>query len=174
MRADALQNISTLAEHHANISAQLADSESELENCETMRADALQNISTLAEHHANISAQLADSESELEKSKEELEAFKRTVGSGSIESMVKTGGTIPSEIGLFSKLHDQDLNLDDESLHGSIPSQLGMLSGLEHIYITNNNLNGNIPSQLGTLSQLKFINLKLTTSMDPSHLSWEI
>ena len=87
------------------------------------------------------------------------------MGSGSIESMVKTGGTIPSEIGLFSKLHDQDLNSDDESLHGSIPSQLGMLSGLEHIYITNNNLNGNIPSQLGTLSQLS-----KTTSMDPSHL----
>ena len=34
-------------EKNRNISARLADSESELENCETMRADALQNISTV-------------------------------------------------------------------------------------------------------------------------------
>ena len=55
--------VEKFAEENRNISARLADSESELENCETMRADALQNISTLAEHHADISARLADSES---------------------------------------------------------------------------------------------------------------
>ena len=58
---------------------------------------------------------------------------------------VTTSGT-PSRV--------TQLDLSDNSLNGSIPSELGDLSSLTHLYLGNNDLSGSIPTDLGDLSSL--------------------
>ena len=49
--------------------------------------------------------------------------------------------------------------LSDESLSGTIPSELGDLSELTHLNLSSNSLTGEIPRQLGRLSNLQEIRL---------------
>ena len=62
-------------------------------------------------------------------------------------------GTIPSELGKLTNL--KVLNLSDNELSGTIPPELGKLTNLEELYLWDNGLSGTIPSELGKLTNLK-------------------
>ena len=82
-------------------------------------------------------------------------------------SLNKLTGSIPSQIGLLTKL--TALTLDDNlDLKGPIPTELGLLTKLTYIHISHNQLSGPIPTELGLLTELKVMNLsynKLTASI---------
>ena len=61
--------------------------------------------------------------------------------------------SIPSELGNLSGL--ERLWLYDNQLSGAIPSELGNLANLEELYLWDNRLSGEIPVELGSLSNLK-------------------
>ena len=51
------------------------------------------------------------------------------------------------------------LDLSSRGLTGSIPTQLGSLTNLEHLDLHSNQLTGSIPTQLGSLTNLQYLNL---------------
>lgn len=61
-------------------------------------------------------------------------------------------GSIPSEIGKLTSL--ERLSMFWNNLSGPIPSELGNLINLEDLSIFHNNLSGSIPPELGNLSSL--------------------
>ncbi len=61
-------------------------------------------------------------------------------------------GTIPADLGDLTAL--TVLFLYENTLSGSIPVELGSLSNLEYLYLYANPLSGSIPSELGNLSSL--------------------
>ncbi len=80
-------------------------------------------------------------------------------------------GTIPSELGSLSNL--QELSLNRNSLSGTIPSELGSLSNLQELSLDRNSLSGTIPSELGSLSNLQRLYLDENYSLSgtiPSEL----
>jgi len=66
-------------------------------------------------------------------------------------------GSIPTELGNLSNL--SGLDLGDNKLSGSIPAELGNLSNLEELYLGWNQLSGSIPPELGNLSNLQVLDL---------------
>ena len=68
------------------------------------------------------------------------------------------GGTIPPEIGDLTGL--RNIALEGTQLTGPIPPELGNLSGLERLRLTTNQLSGNIPAELGKLTNLKELYLQ--------------
>jgi hypothetical protein len=64
-------------------------------------------------------------------------------------------GSIPSELGNLSGL--TNLTLRRNVLSGSIPGELGNLTGLQYLYLNSNQLSGAIPGELGNLTQLKVL-----------------
>ena len=62
-------------------------------------------------------------------------------------------GTIPTELGLLSSL--QVLPVYDNSLQGMIPTELGMLTSLQDLIVHYNSLQGTIPTELGLLTSLQ-------------------
>ncbi|MHB0968262.1 MAG: leucine-rich repeat domain-containing protein [Thermoanaerobaculia bacterium] len=79
-------------------------------------------------------------------------------------------GTIPSDVGSLSKL--TMLGLYSNSLSGSIPSTVGNLRLLRYFYLAENDLTGSIPSSLGTLSNLEelYLNNNALSGPLPSSL----
>ena len=63
-------------------------------------------------------------------------------------------GSIPTELGNLSTSGFTTLNLSGNSLTGSIPSELGNLTGLTSLNLSGNSLTGSIPTELGQLSNL--------------------
>ncbi len=61
-------------------------------------------------------------------------------------------GSIPPELGNLTGLTFLDLN--SNQLTGSIPPELGNLTGLTQLFLTNNQLTGAIPPELGSLTNL--------------------
>ncbi|CAN7010089.1 unnamed protein product [Brassica oleracea var. botrytis] len=62
------------------------------------------------------------------------------------------------------------LNLADNLVSSSIPSEFSNLNRLEFWYLSNNGLHGQLPSSFGNLSRLKFLNLQhseLTGTLEP-------
>ena len=83
-------------------------------------------------------------------------------GNGRVYRLWPTGnrlyGNIPPELGNLSEL--RDLILSDNYLFGNIPLELGNLSKLKNLNLENNLLiNGSIPQELGNLSNLQILNL---------------
>ncbi|MBO1351939.1 MAG: leucine-rich repeat domain-containing protein [Hormoscilla sp. GUM202] len=66
-------------------------------------------------------------------------------------------GTLPSELGSLSNL--QTLDLEDNNLSGTLPSELGSLTNLLELDLEDNNLSGTLPSELGSLSKLEILAL---------------
>ncbi|XP_058094793.1 MDIS1-interacting receptor like kinase 2-like [Magnolia sinica] len=66
-------------------------------------------------------------------------------------------GTIPADIGTLSKL--TFLNLSMNKLSGPIPSQLGDLINLNELAMSHNLLSGSVPLSLGNLAKLTVLNL---------------
>ncbi len=77
-------------------------------------------------------------------------------------------GSIPPELGRLSGL--THLLLQKNELSGSIPPEMGELSNLTNLYLSDNQLTGSIPPELGELSNLAALRLnfnKLSGSIPP-------
>ncbi len=53
-----------------------------------------------------------------------------------------------------------ELNLRDNNLQGTIPTELGLLANLKELYLYGNQLTGTIPTELGLLANLKTLDLR--------------
>ncbi len=77
-------------------------------------------------------------------------------------------GTIPSEIGQLK--HLVLLNLGLNQLTGKVPSEISRLESITHLYLHSNQLTGNIPSeieQLKNLNELRFDQNRLSGNIPP-------
>jgi Leucine-rich repeat (LRR) protein len=62
-------------------------------------------------------------------------------------------GTIPTEIGNLKTL--ESISFSGCKFYGQIPSEIGLLTGMQDIWLYNNGLTGTIPTQLGNLANLQ-------------------
>jgi Leucine-rich repeat (LRR) protein len=62
-------------------------------------------------------------------------------------------GTIPNDIGALTRL--ASLSLTDSSLTGTIPSSLGQLTGLRRLWLYGNKFHGEIPESMNNLPLLE-------------------
>ena len=69
----------------------------------------------------------------------------------------RLNGTLPSELGLLTGL--ETLSLSGNSLRGKIPAELGDLANLKALVLGNNQLTGPIPAELGGLRALETLTL---------------
>ncbi|ORX92394.1 L domain-like protein [Neocallimastix californiae] len=67
-------------------------------------------------------------------------------------------GSISSEIGALSELNH--LYFYTNQLKGSIPDCIGELTNINELCLDNNKLEGNIPSSIGNLSNLKLLDVE--------------
>ena len=74
-------------------------------------------------------------------------------------------GSIPSELGSLTGL--TSLNLRANALEGPIPPELGNLAGLEELWLDGNGLEGPIPPELGSLAHLRELNLRANALEGP-------
>lgn len=72
-------------------------------------------------------------------------------------------GTVPTEVGLMTLL--SQLILDSNELSGPIPTVIGYLSKLEFLYTHTNHITGTIPTELGLLTQMKDLEVGLSPTM---------
>lgn len=64
-------------------------------------------------------------------------------------------GTIPTEIGLVSGL--ASISVSNCNLHGQIPSEIGVLSHMEQMWFNGNWFTGSIPTEFGNLPKLQIL-----------------
>ncbi|PHU07778.1 hypothetical protein BC332_24267 [Capsicum chinense] len=77
---------------------------------------------------------------------------------------------IPDEIGLISSL--EVVVLSNNSLQGKIPSSIGRLRNLQRLYLQMNSLNSTIPSELGLCTNLTFLSLAKDALQGPLPISF--
>jgi len=51
------------------------------------------------------------------------------------------------------------IDMENNQMYGNIPSEIGSLTALTHMYFMNNYLSGAIPSELGNMTQLQYLHL---------------
>ena len=66
-------------------------------------------------------------------------------------------GTLPSELGFLTAL--KKLRLSNNNLTGELPIELGNMESLEFLHLNNNAFTGQIPNELGQLSALRQLHL---------------
>jgi len=66
-------------------------------------------------------------------------------------------GIVPSQLGLLTALKGLELKRND--LSGSLPSQLGLLTAMTLLSAYGNDLSGSLPSQLGLLTAMTYLSL---------------
>jgi Leucine-rich repeat (LRR) protein len=93
-----------------------------------------------------------------------------TLGYVSVLNLLENqlSGTIPSQLGNLTSL--MELEVEANQLSGPIPSELGNLTDLRFLLLTENQLTGPIPPELGNLTNLIKLNLynnQLTGSIPP-------
>ena len=69
-------------------------------------------------------------------------------------------GTLPSEVGLLKKL--QSLDLSKNSINGALPTEVGQMTSLQQLWLSYNVLEGSIPSEIGKMSSLEVFGLTHT------------
>lgn len=74
-------------------------------------------------------------------------------------------GTIPSEIGNLTGL--TTLDLAHNKLNGSIPAEIGNLTALTRLDLLHNNLSGSIPVEIGNLTALTSLDLEFNRLSGP-------
>jgi len=67
------------------------------------------------------------------------------------------GGFIPTELGLMTDL--ELLDLSENTISGTLPSELGRLTRLNTLVAQHNSVSGSVPSELGELSRLQSLYL---------------
>ena len=67
-------------------------------------------------------------------------------------------GTIPSEIGRLTGL--ASLSFSDCGLDGTIPSEIGLLTNMQQMWLFGNRLVAPLPTELGSLSQLRIFQVE--------------
>ena len=72
-------------------------------------------------------------------------------------------GSIPSEIGYLTNLIN--LYLNNNQLTGPIPPEIGNLTNLTHLYLQSNSLTGSIPPEIGNLTNLTDLSLSFNSFM---------
>lgn len=88
-----------------------------------------------------------------------------------LDTFIRIGSTIPTEIGLLTQL--TYLDLSSHELAGTIPSSIAELTRLVELSVMYNQLTGTIPSSISLLTALTLLNLgynELTGTL-PSSLS---
>ena len=69
----------------------------------------------------------------------------------------KIPGTTPTEIGLLTEL--ASVSMTNATLSGTIPTEMGNLVNLRRLWLYANDLTGNIPAQLDQLVDLEVLEL---------------
>lgn len=74
-------------------------------------------------------------------------------------------GTIPSEVGQLTNLTDLRIARSDQTdrpggectscLNGALPTEVGLLTGLNRLWLFENSLDGAFPTEIGRLTQLR-------------------
>ena len=82
------------------------------------------------------------------------------------------GSTLPSELGTLGNL--QRLELHNNLLEGALPTDYGRLESLEIIHLQYNLLDGHLPSEIGLLSNLRVFNIKENVRPCRSYHRWNI
>ena len=67
------------------------------------------------------------------------------------------GGLIPTELGRLTNM--ESLSMSDGTMTGSIPSEIGLLTKMRELELYNNNLKGKLPSSFGNLQALMDFNI---------------
>jgi hypothetical protein len=74
-----------------------------------------------------------------------------------IDNNIITGG-IPAEIGLMTEL--ASVSMTNCTLTGTIPTELGKLTNLRRLWLYDNDLKGSIPTQLAALTALEVLEIQ--------------
>jgi Leucine-rich repeat (LRR) protein len=69
----------------------------------------------------------------------------------------KITGTIPTEIGLLTEL--ASLSITNATLTGTIPTEIGNLVKMRRMWLYDNQLTGSIPAELNSLTELEVLEL---------------
>ncbi|KAL7490391.1 hypothetical protein ACHAWT_000019, partial [Skeletonema menzelii] len=111
----------------------------------------------------------------LDSSQSECDWFGVTCDDENIVTSLDLGnnnlsGSIPTEIGLLKSL--EYLYLYTHQLTGTIPSEIGLMENLTVLDLYNNQLNGTIPSEIGLMENLEKLDLAVNdlTGTIPSEI----
>lgn len=77
---------------------------------------------------------------------------------GFITGWHQLGGTLPAQIGNLTGL--KYLSLQGVGITGPLPTSLGNLINLRRLYLCDNQITGSLPSSLGNLSKLKVLDIR--------------
>jgi hypothetical protein len=82
-------------------------------------------------------------------------------------------GTLPTQIGLLTGMSVLDLH--HNKLYGTLPTHLGQLTGLQYLALSDNSFTGTIPTQLGLIGGIMSLYLfgNSLSGAIPSTFCWD-